>query len=462
MKKAFYIMLVAAALYKLRMNIEPRKAVIADEDEAPIQRKVKLKRSREPASMMAKQTLFKQQPYQQSFDNSNYVSQSQPDYIPPVQDDSASDEPIAPTPSSSVPAGSSFDVADSAGKDFTDSDLSDSDLGDSNGPLASTEKPSTTGGTVTGGGGGFFPGTGGVTAGMDFGATSGSSTSGTTTGGIGDDLLCDADFASGSFIEPISVNLSCNKTSTIQYCISEGDCCDPVANGVPYTEAITVGTEAKSYCLSFVGQAGAQESTQENYNYEFNPHIPNLNIQLARIQYQTTELPSSPMLTTSDDFGSDTYHMGIINFKSHDPFILGMACPEMIENFSTMTAPVPQEILGPLTLSSITLGDTYEINFLKSHLSYGPNFVATYVANDFWVDVSKCETENITLKDFEYFQAESSHAAVGSNTVSEFSGGFYPFGFFEAPMDINRLPAGSSTDPQTDQELESGIFSVFY
>ncbi len=464
MRKAFYIALVAIALYKLKMNVEPRQAVV--EDEAPTQVTKKIKNKREPASLRAaKQTMFKQQPYQGPVAYEDYRP-SPAEEVPPAVDETQGqieNEPATANAPAVADEPSAFSIAAdggaTGGEPISSEGLSGLDDDGSTAGLTSGSKGGSTSGGVAFGGGGFLPS---PTSGGSNGSTTGST--GGTTSGASDGLSCTADTASGSFFEPISVQLSCDVAgSTIQYCISDSGCCDPSTSGTLYTGVpISIGTEAKTYCLSILGTSGVLASEVEAYNYVFNPHMPDLAVQLAKIQYQTTELPTIPMEVESDDFGSDTYHMGLINFKSHDPVALSMDCTEQLQDFGTLTAPVPLEVQAPVSLSTFNAGDVWQQVFNATNLVYGGNHITHYVANDFWPEFNKCETATLTLYDFPYFQAEVAHGAPGTNTVREFSGGFSSYGFFEAAADINRLPAGSSTDDQTTQELEAGLFSVFY
>ncbi len=90
-------------------------------------------------------------------------------------------------------------------------------------------------------------------------------------------------------------------------------------------------------------------------------------------------------------------------------------------------------------------------------LSYGPNFIASYVKNaEYNTPYSTCSTNKVVLEDFSYFQELPSHQS------SDFAGGFTHIGFFEPTASVYRGPAGFSSGEISSQELKVGLFGIFF
>lgn len=276
-------------------------------------------------------------------------------------------------------------------------------------------------------------------------------------------LTCSVNLGEGSYQAPSSVSISCSTAADIKYCLGENVCCDPESSGVVYTTPITVGTEAKTYCLSYIGLSDDSVSSIYQKSYTFNPSMPALSVAHTKTYYQTTQLSGVDYIS-STNFGTPHNQIGQINFKLRDPGPSGLnlTCDEVIDTYSSYTLPSPVVVLGPLDTSSFSPSDQVEVILSLAKLDYGNNFITTYAKNTDYADKKSCSTTNVVLYDFEYFQDTVAHGDVGTDTVREFSGGFSPYGFFETDTQVYRGPAGVSTENQSGQELRTGLFSVFY
>jgi hypothetical protein len=187
-------------------------------------------------------------------------------------------------------------------------------------------------------------------------------------------------------------------------------------------------------------------------------------VNFPKINYQTTQLAGYNFLTSSD-FSKSNFRIGEINLKNHDPSPSGLQldCPEIVENYSSLTASVPEEIFAPLDQAGLTPRNQLNVPLTLSKLIYGNNFITSYAVDlNFPAPLYSCSTNQVTLNDFEYFAPEPSHGDAGTNTVREFSGSFVSYSFFEPEADLNRLPAGSANEAEAGQELRVGSFGIFY
>lgn len=294
---------------------------------------------------------------------------------------------------------------------------------------------------------------------------SGSSSTTTTTTSSSNNLSCTASVGGGVFSNPINVSLSCSASASIKYCVRNGSCCDPETEGADYSSTIVVGSTNGHFCLSFYGETSSSKlSSVSQVSYTISNSNPDLQVSLPKIFYQTTQLEGLHYLRSSD-FAKSNFSIGEVNLKTHDPGPSGlnMSCDDIIQNYVTLPAPAPVAMFATLDMSGISVGDQLNVPMPLSKLDYGENFITSYAVNDNIVPgLTSCSTNKITLEDFEFFDLEIAHGDDGTNTVREFSGSFVPYGFFEAPAQLNRTPAGSSTEDESGQELRTGSFGIFY
>lgn len=430
---------IVAALLLLNFKLSPKKQLV-EEDYADdeIQKIVKRKISRLPASAKIpslKTELFKPQLTQST--------REQHRFIPP-------EEPENVGGSTEVQNTGSFYISGDSGGDYRWGGSNDSPSS-SNQSVPNSDKTSSmsnpTGGIVS---------TNSPWPGYSGGGASGSSS---------DDLSCKSSLGGGAYGNPIEVSLTCTAPSEIRYCVSVGTCCDPVSSGLVYSSKIIIGEEAGDYCLSFYGRDASDSETkiiQRNYNIDLT--LPNLEVTHPKRYYQTTEL-SGVSHIASDMFGSINFGVGVINLKSNDPGPAGMnlGCEEIVTNYVALQTPAPIEILSFFNTVSVSPMDQLNVPLRLDQLIYGDNFITSYMTNNnFVTPLYSCSTTKVRLEDFDYFQADASHAVGGTNEVREFSGGFSGYGFFEAENSVYRGPAGESMASSESEVLETGLFSVFY
>ena len=272
---------------------------------------------------------------------------------------------------------------------------------------------------------------------------------------------CSSNIIGGSFGNPLGVTINCTYSSQIKYCLAKDVCCDPDSQGVPYSSKIIVGKKDGTYCLSFYGTSdSAGTSTIVQQNYTINSTLPNLSVGTPKTYFQTTEL-SENTFVTSLDFGKPNHMIGQINMQTHDP---GSAdCAEIVESDHSMLSPMPLDILSLFDVSTATASTQVEIPLRPDLLSYGENFVTSFIKNnDFEAPLYSCSTSVITLEDFPYFQIDNSQAELGDNSVREFEGQFTAYGFFEEDSNVYRGPAGVSSETKTTSSLKSGMLGIFY
>jgi hypothetical protein len=319
--------------------------------------------------------------------------------------------------------------------------------------------------------GGFLPNFQGATNSGNSTTSSKSPEQSNSSGGgegssnSGDSFTCSAAIGSGAYGHPIAVNLSCSSTATIRYCLNQGSCCDPETAGIPYSGPIIIGAEDGSYCLSFEGENSSNIiSSLIQHNYTISSELPDLEVSLEKIFYQTTQLEGSHFIH-SDDFGKNGYELGGINLKSHNPGPAGenMECKDIVQNYGTLPSPTPLLVFNPLNLLPFSSSQQLTIPLPLEKLDYGDNYLTNYIINNnFASPLYSCSTNLITLKDFDLFSAEAAHGDVGTNSVREFTGSFIPLGPFEPTETVFRGPAGSAIDQDGEQELRAGSFGIFY
>lgn len=278
------------------------------------------------------------------------------------------------------------------------------------------------------------------------------------------DVNCQADIGGGSFSLPISVSITCSEASTIRYCLAENMCCDP-SSGPIYSGPINIGQEAKSYCLSFVGDSisTSVESPVVDVSYTFNPNLPDLQVSHPKIVYQATQL-AGLMKFTSSTFGQSRYSAGVVNLRSHDPGVsaLNMTCDEIAEHHSAFISPSPVELLPLVNLGSYSPTQELQVYPGQPELTYGDNFVSTYIKDSAFQNQYACSTTKVTLADFTYFEGMPFNSVVAAGSTRVFAGSFTSIGFFEPDVSLPRAPAGSSSEPQAQVELRSGLLGIFY
>lgn len=279
------------------------------------------------------------------------------------------------------------------------------------------------------------------------------------------EFTCHANVGSGMFKNPIQVTLSCSNTSNVRYCLAEGACCDP-ESGLAYSSPVPVGQDAKTYCLSFIGEdtTGKMSSVVQK-TYTFNPGLPDI---LTKTQkyFQTTEL-NAKLSLDSDDIGKDHHAFGLINTFGHEPALSGLnSCEQIISQYGTLgVPPVPYsyESIAETPIPVSSTPSQIDMFLGTSKLQYGTNWLTTYIKNTTFDETFyACVSDEVILEDFPYFQADVAFAGPGNNTVREFAGGFTSLGFFEPEPTVFRGPAGESSSVTSTQELQTGIFSIFY
>jgi hypothetical protein len=280
-----------------------------------------------------------------------------------------------------------------------------------------------------------------------------------------DKLGCSTSVGGGAFGNPLKVEISCTAAADIKYCLQENFCCDPEVNGTTYTSPLIIGAESGNYCLSFYGEAQSMKVskiTQESYTV--NNTYPDLRVSFPKIYYQTTQLAGYNYLA-SDDFSKSNFWIGQINIKTHDPgpAALNLDCQDIIEGYYSLPAPVAKVVFNPINMAGINSGNQLNVPLMLDKLAYGINFITSYVVNNnFASPLYSCSTNKVTLNDFDLFVPEASHGEQGTNEVREFSGSFVAYSFFEDDTDLHRTPAGVASIQDTDQELRTGSFGIFY
>lgn len=272
-------------------------------------------------------------------------------------------------------------------------------------------------------------------------------------------LECFSNIGGGAYSAPLTLSFSCSATATISYCIAEGTCCSP-STGSTYTAPFNLGANGTTYCVSFSGSdsfGNSSEITQQTYS--FSNLTPDIQVVHQKIWYQTTQLEGKLSLGSSD-YGEPSIEGGVLNFKGSDPVIAGYpSCAEQVEDSAPLT---PLSIMPQTDLSHLTSSMQLDVYYSDLKLIYGDNYITSYLVSTAFDPTYSCNTTKIRLEDFDYFDTNPMIVKT-TGSVHEFSGGFTPISFFEAPAaSISRSPAGSSMKDNNGQELRSGLFGVFY
>lgn len=275
-------------------------------------------------------------------------------------------------------------------------------------------------------------------------------------------LSCTASVPEGNYAYPVSIVLSCSTRSLIKYCISTNGCCDPNSSeGATFlnTQNILIGQTDGDYCLSFYGKDSRQNSTSVSYRrYQINRSIPDLYVEMNSRWMQTTEVPLRSQIS-SYNFSQPNFHLGQINYRTHNISETGdqLSCEEIVSKMSDYTLPGPTQIFAMNDISHLFNNQHLEVPLAPSSLSYGPNYLATYLINyNHAIPSYACSTSIITLSDFEYFENSSiSH-------TGDLIGGFTHYGFYENSFTLPRTPAGESSHTEIDKKMENGLISIFY
>lgn len=277
-------------------------------------------------------------------------------------------------------------------------------------------------------------------------------------GGSTSSLICSASVGSGSFANPFNISLTCSTAADIKFTISENTCGDP-DTGAAYSSSFTVNPGAGTYCLSFKGttSSGVESDVVEKF-YTFNPALPDIQVAHTKTYFQTTELQGL-MSITSTDFSNPDYSMGVVNTKTFDPGPAGWLCDQIVEDYSTS----PLFPMADTNVSGFLVSSQVDVFLQPLTMVYGNNFVTSYLRNNsFNEPVYSCSTTNIELEDFPYFDPNPHQGYTGTDDVREFSGGFTHLGFFEPEPTVYRGPAGVDSQTTSSQELETGLFGIFY
>lgn len=276
---------------------------------------------------------------------------------------------------------------------------------------------------------------------------------------------CSSNIVGGSFGNPIGITLSCTYPSTIKFCLSKDNCCDPESGGTTYNTQVVVGKNNGNYCLSYMGDSDTGgNSIVYQQNYTINSTLPNLTVGHSKLFYQATELDGASYIV-SQDFGKANYSVGQINLKTHDPGPNGLNydCDEIISNYVNLVTPTPIEVLSLFDVSLAPKNVQVEIPMRADQIIYGDNYITSYIENNnFVAPIYSCSTTKINLEDFEYFQSDASLSEVATNSVREFESEFSSYGFFEKDIELVRNPAGVNSEENAGENLKSGIFGMFY
>lgn len=447
---------ILALFYSINVKLGNKPQEVTYEDEAPV-KKVKKIKKREPASVPKKaavtppqRSIPQYQPETPRFDP--------PEPEVPVEEYAASgggdgSQPTYVSSGYSYGSGSGSRSSYSSGRSY--------DSGSSSGSSGSSSSSGSASNPIIYGGGGgvLLPPSNPVDMVDDDDDEDDDDED--TTPAV--ELTCSSNKGGGAYANPIAVGLSCSSTAQIKYCVSQGSCCDPKTAGSSYTSDVVIGQNSGSYCLSFYGESSSlgKSSTVTQLSYTINNTLPDLQVSQTQTFFQTTQLVGRSFLK-SNDFEKPGYEMGQISLKSNDPG--SASCSEIVTNYVSFPAPTPAVVLSPLDMSTVLLSQQVNVPFSATHLSYGDNFITSYVVNkNYATPLYSCSTTKINLMDFEYFQADVSHAAAVSGGVREFAGEFTVYGFFEADeTNVYRGPAGSSSEEQDGRSLKSGLFSIFF
>ncbi|HXH74268.1 MAG TPA: hypothetical protein VNJ08_04840 [Bacteriovoracaceae bacterium] len=280
---------------------------------------------------------------------------------------------------------------------------------------------------------------------------------------VPDAITCVTDVGSGTFSSPQNVHITCTENAAIEYCVGAGACPATCTPNLTYSAlaGIAVGTDGATHCLAF--NAGADDSsatTSGAITYAF-ASVPNLEVDVPKIVYQTTQLQGE-MSLWSDDATRSNYWLGIVNLKTNDPD--DYTCEEIAEGTGTFGV-VPGIVQVPYDASAMTSGQTLDVTFGTGQLDYGDNWITSYAKNMNFISSNSyaCESIMVTLADFNYFEAYDSTRVVNGSGIVELSGGFTPMGTFEPDPTLTiRAPAGTTVESHTSKEVRTGMFGIFF
>ena len=275
-------------------------------------------------------------------------------------------------------------------------------------------------------------------------------------------LSCSTSVPEGNYAYPISVAITCSTRSLIKYCVSTNGCCDPNSSeGETFlnTQNILLGQTDGNYCVSFYGTDSRQNSTSvSSRRYQINRSIPDLYVETNSKWIQTTEAPLRSQIS-SYNFSQTNFNLGQINYRTHDITETGdqLNCEEIVTKMSDYTLPGPTQVFAMNDISHLFNNQHLEVPLAPTSLSYGVNYLATYLINyNHAIPSYACSTSVITLSDFEYF--ENSSMSQSGNLI----GGFTHYGFYENNFTLPRTPAGESSHTEIDKKMENGLISIFY
>lgn len=448
---------ILALFYSINVKLGNKPAEVAYEDEAPV-KKVKKIKKREPASVPQKKAVTPPpRNYQQYQPEPPRFDAPEPEM---PADDYASGGSPAQQPSyvsSGYSYGSGSGRSYASGRSYSGGSSGSSSSG--SGSSSSGTSTATSSPVYYGGGGVLLP----PSTPIDQPTNDDDDVADDDTDTTVTSLTCASNKGGGAYANPIAVGLTCSSTAQIKYCVSQGACCDPKTAGSSYSSDVVVGEYSGTYCLSFYGESASlgKSSTVTQLTYTINNTLPDIQVNHPQTFYQTTQLVGRSFLK-SNDFEKSNYEMGQISLKSHDPG--SASCSDIVTNYVSLPAPAPAVVMSPLNMATVALSQQVNIPFSATHLTYGDNFITSYVVNrNYATPLYACSTTKINLTDFEYFQADVSHASAVTGNVREFAGEFSVYGFFEKDeTNVYRGPAGSSSEDQDGRSLKSGLFSIFF
>ncbi len=447
---------ILALFYSINVKLDKKPEVAFDDEDLRPKKVRKGKKNRAPASVAKKTVTPPAKSYEQFRPEPPRYEAPEPempveDYGSPSGGGESVAQPSYISSGYSYGGGRSGSGYSSSGRSSSGSDSDSSNSGSS---TASTSNPVILGG---GGGGVFLPPESQPCKGDECPQPPEPEEPKDET------LTCSSNKGGGAYANPIAVGLTCSSTAKIKYCLSQGACCDPKTSGTSFASNVIVGEDSGNYCLSFYGESSSlgKSSTVTELSYTINNTLPDIQVSHAQTFYQTTQL-SGVSLLKSNDFEKLNFEMGQISLKSNNP---GSAdCEEIVTNYVSLPAPAPAVVMSPLDMSVIELSKQVKIPFSVNHLTYGDNYITSYVVNkNYATPLYACSTTKINLSDFEYFQADVSQASAVLSNVREFSGEFTVYGFFEPDItNPARGPAGSSSESQDGRSLKSGLFGIFF
>jgi hypothetical protein len=191
--------------------------------------------------------------------------------------------------------------------------------------------------------------------------TSKNSSNTNTTSSDATNFDCFANTSGGSFNYPLAITLSCNSSSAIRYCISNGSCCDAESSPLVYSTPILIGLATENVRISFVGEnTEGDQSSPKSESYTINITLPHLQVAQPKVFYQTTELAALTYIS-SNDFGKPAHYAGVINLKENDPSPTGLnlSCTDIINTFTSLSG--AEQVITPLATAPLSTLDEIEV-----------------------------------------------------------------------------------------------------